>query len=63
MKKEFKTLSDKIIEDGFYIINHKLYVNDVKEFIKETLDDIEGGYEGVELMERIKKRAGEKLIK
>ena len=34
----------------------------VKEFIKQTIEDIEGGYEGEELLNRIKKRAGEKLI-
>jgi len=37
------------------------YPEDVKDFIKETLSDIEGGYEGEELLVRIRKRAGEKL--
>ena len=36
---------------------------DVKEFIKETREDIEGGYEGEELLRRFKKRAGDDLIK
>jgi hypothetical protein len=38
------------------------YEEDVKEFIRETISDIEGGFEGEELLNRIKKRAGEKLL-
>jgi len=62
-KSEFN-LSEKIHlvvrEEGipdYYAIPEE----DVKEFIKQTIEDIEGGYEGEELINRIKKRAGEKL--
>lgn len=34
----------------------------IKEFIEEIIEDIEGGFEGVELIERIKNKAGDKLI-
>jgi len=57
MKEEFKTLSDTLYEGKWCHITH------LKEFIKETIEDVEGGYEGVELIDRIKNRAGEKLIK
>jgi hypothetical protein len=59
-----QTLSDKIfasyqVEEMRQIIP----LEDVKDFIKETLSDIEGGYEGEELLVRIRKRAGEALTK
>ena len=38
-----------------------IHLNDIKEFIRQTIDDIEGGFEGKELINRIKNRAGEKL--
>ena len=50
-------------DDGVFQDNGERYYleEDVKEFIKETISDIEGGYEGEELLSRIKKRAGDKL--
>jgi len=62
MKTKEESLSKKMksssVEEG---IGYYFYLEDVKEFIKETIDDIEGGYEGVELIKRLKKRAGDKL--
>ena len=55
-----QTLSDKGEERIISGVSYR--EKDVKDFIKETISDIEGGYEGEELLIRIKKRAGEKLI-
>ena len=56
--KEQETLSDKIEEYGN---TSYIYTDFVKEFINWVLGDIEGGYEGVELINRIRNKAGDKL--
>ena len=64
--KDFN-LSEEIWDINYencrFVSGKMLPLKEVKEFIKETREDIEGGYEGEELLRRFKKRAGEDLIK
>jgi len=70
LKKKFKkekfSYHTPIEKERQFYINLQIIAieeveKDVKEFIKETLEDIEGGYEGEELLQRIRKRAGDEL--
>jgi len=57
---EFKSLGEKIWHP-FQKDSASIRTKYVRKFIWETLEDIEGGYEGEELLQRIRKRAGSEL--
>jgi len=60
-------LSEKIKNRGNYVqTDSLLYVEDVKEFIRETIEDASKTFnfsrKKVDFLDRLRKRAGDKLI-